>query len=126
MRCNRDSSVVSGLDTVSLEGVEGVEGLLVVSSTVSSDDPCPPVVLEAGRGPFRSTFVGSSAGSDDLLCDVFGRVDSSSLRRFAAHDGILFFSGLATLADSIEAERINGFTGEEEEREKLADGECVD
>lgn len=123
MRCSRDSSGVTGWGAVP---PEGVAGLLVISSTVSSDDPCPPVVLEAGRGAFRSTFVGSSAGRVDLLCDVFGRVDSNSVRRFAAHDGILFFSGLATFADSIEAERTSGFTGEDEEREKLADGECVE
>jgi hypothetical protein len=40
---------------------------------------------------------------------------------------MLDFSGLATLADgSIGAERTRGLTGEEEEREKLAEGECVD
>lgn len=122
MRCRRSSSGVTGLAAVSLDGVEG---LLAVSSTVSSADPCPPVVLLTARGTFRSSFVSSSDGNNDLLCDVFGRVDSSSVRRFAAHDGIVFFSGLATLAESVGADVSGGFAGEEDEREKLADGECV-
>ena len=91
---------MAGLVAVSLDGVDG---LLVISWTVSKDGPGPLTPLVTTRGLLRSTFAWSSdagrdAGREALLWEVFGGVDSRSVRRFPAHDGILDFSGLRTFA----------------------------
>lgn len=97
---------MTGFAAVSLDGVDG---LLAISWTVSKGGPCPLTPRVAARGALRSTLPGSSRGRVDLLCEVFGWVESCSVRRFPAQDGILDFSGLRTLAE--ESERGGEMTG---------------
>lgn len=72
--CNRESSGVTGLVVVSLEGVDG---LLAISWTVSKDGPCPLTPLVTAREVLRSTLPWSSDDVREvLLSEVFGGVDS--------------------------------------------------
>ena len=95
--CNRASSGVVGFNSFSLDGVDGS---LAISCTVSNDRACPPMPLAAGRWLLRSNLLRSSVDDGEaLLCEMFEAVESCSTRRFPAQGGMFCFSVLGTLAD---------------------------
>lgn len=71
--CNRESSGVDGLLAVS---VDGVDGLLVISWTVSKESPGPLGPLVPVREVLLSVFPLSSDGNWVRLWEVFGGVDA--------------------------------------------------